>query len=88
MNKDRRKQIASAIDEIRDLETRIAAVRENVEHIRDEEQEAFDNIPESLQEGDRGQAMQSAIDYLDCAVSDLDCIDIESLIENLESAAE
>ena len=43
MNKDRRERIQNIIDQLTDLETEI-------EKIQDEEQEAYDNLPESLQE--------------------------------------
>ena len=32
--------------------------------MRDEEQDAFDNMPESFQNGERGEAMTEAIDKL------------------------
>ena len=45
MNKTRRKVIDKLMERIEDL-------RSDVEMILDEEQEAFDNIPESLQESE------------------------------------
>ena len=61
MNKDRRKRIQNIIDQLTDLET------------EDEEQEAYDNLPESLQECEKGERMSDAIDSLDhafCSVGD------------------
>ena len=71
MNKMRR----NALDDIRNgLETPMIAV----EDLRDEEQEAFDNMPEGLQLSERGETMEEAIDNLDTAISDIseamDCI--------------
>lgn len=44
--------------------------------MRDEEQEAFDNLPEAFQEGERGEAMENAIEALDYAADDLsECLD-------------
>lgn len=66
MNKDRRKRIQNIIDRLTDLETEI-------EKIQDEEQEAYDNLPESLQECEKGERMSDAIDSLDhafCSVGD------------------
>ncbi len=66
MNKDRRKRIQGIIDQLTDLETEI-------EEIQDEEQEAYDNFPESLQEGEKGERMSDAIDSLDhafCSIGD------------------
>lgn len=66
MNNDRRKQI----------EKLTALIEEITESLRDEEQEAFDNLPESLQSGERGEKMESAIDALDYAADDLqECLD-------------
>jgi prefoldin subunit 5 len=74
MNKKRRE----AID---DLVNKINEIKEAAESLRDEEQEAFDNMPESLQQGDKGQAMEEAISNLDDAVNAL-----EEAISGLESA--
>lgn len=64
MNKDRRKRIQNIIDQLTDLETEI-------EEIQDEEQEAYDNLPESLQNGENGERMSDAIDNLDSAFCSL-----------------
>lgn len=67
MNKDRCKRIQGIIDQLTDLGTEI-------EEIQDEEQEAYDNLPESLQEGEKGEIMSDAIDSLDhvfCSIGDV-----------------
>lgn len=61
MNKARRTRINEIIEKLN-------ALKEDVEAIMDEEQESFDNMPESLQEGERGDAMQEAIDNLSSAM--------------------
>ncbi len=76
MNKQRRKSIGEVISKLEEL-------REELDGIMSDEQEAFDNLPESLQESDRGNAMQEAIDNLDYAMSSF-----EEAIEYLESACE
>lgn len=58
MNNDRRKRILEVIDK---LEQEL----EKLEFVREEEIEAHDNLPESLQESDRGEAMQEAIDAME-----------------------
>ncbi|HEY8096982.1 MAG TPA: hypothetical protein VIE65_12945 [Methylobacter sp.] len=72
MNKNRRKTISEIADRITGLKT-------DIEIVRDEEQEAYDALPESLQGGDKGQAMQSAIDALENAINSLD--EVESSLE-------
>ncbi len=69
MNNARRKEIDK-------LTAQIEEIKEAIEALRDEEQEAFDNMPESLQDGERGEKMQSAIDALEYAADDLqECLD-------------
>ena len=38
----------------------------------DDEQDKFDNMPEGLQESERGEAMQEAIEQLETACENLD----------------
>lgn len=62
MNKARRKQIAQLLEQLENLKA-------DLDSILEEEKEAFDSIPESLQEGERGQASQAAIESLETAQS-------------------
>jgi hypothetical protein len=74
MNKERRKEL-EAIDAL------IATAKERLEMVRDAEQEALDNLPESLQQGERGQAMEEAIGNLESTISNLE--DVASEIEGI-----
>lgn len=67
MNKARRKWLE-------DVSEKIAQAKEELEQIMDEEQEAYDNMPESIQESERGEQMYDNIDNLDTMVSDLEDI--------------
>ena len=71
MNKKRRKAIE-------DLSAKIEELKGELEFLQEEEQEAFGNLPESLQGGERGQQMETYIDQLGYAVSSL-----EDAIDNL-----
>ena len=51
MNKDRRNRIEKCISQLEDIKTEL-------ECIRDEEQEAYDNLPEGIQMSERGDTMQ------------------------------
>jgi len=62
MNKDRR----ARIDE---LSVNLEDIRAAIEMLRDEEQEAFENLPENIQESERGELMDSAVSSLDEASS-------------------
>lgn len=72
MNKKRRQEIESIISELGDL-------RDRLEAVKDEEQEAFDNLGDNLQQSERGQQMEQNADGLDSCWSDLD-----SVIDNLQ----
>lgn len=76
MNADRRKRIQEIIDQLTDIQT-------DAEAIRDEEQEAYDNLPENLQGSERGEAMSEAADNLDNAYNSID-----EVLEYLNAAIE
>lgn len=65
MNKTRRAELSKA-------ESLLNEAKELIESVQSEEQDSYDNLPESLQNGDKGQAMSEAIDNLEQAAS---CID-------------
>ena len=73
MNNQRRKEIVSAIRKIELI----------VSDILSDEEEAFENMPESLQGSERGDISQEAQDNLSCAIDAL-----EEAISYLEDACE
>jgi len=60
MNKARRARLDALNTDLHNLQAALSEVR-------DEEQEAFDNLPESLQSGEKGQAMSEAADCMESA---------------------
>lgn len=76
MNADRRHRLEALRAEVNDLLSKLEAIQE-------EEQGAFDNMPESLQSSERGEKAQAALDAIDSAVSSLN--DAET---SLQEAAE
>lgn len=64
MNKQRRKELDTIYRKIEDL-------MQDLETVCREEQDAYDNLPESLQESDRGETMYNAIDNMESALSSL-----------------
>lgn len=68
MNKNRRDRLAKLSDQISDI-------MEKLEELRDEELEAFENLPESLTSSERGETMQTAIGAMDDALSSLENAD-------------
>ena len=65
MNNDRRARIQALINKLEDI-------KEDIDSIKEEEQEYYDNMPESIQAGERGDKAQEAIDNLDYAYSQID----------------
>lgn len=65
MNKDRRKHLS-------EIQSKLAELRDMIDTVLEEEQEAFDNLPESLQESERGEAMQAAIEAMESAMDSCD----------------
>jgi len=61
MNNQRRKIINAAI-------AKLTEAGETIGEVLDEEQDAFDNLPESIQAGDHGDAMETAISILESAL--------------------
>lgn len=69
MNKIRRKRIENTIE-------KLEKIMAEFEDIRDDEQDCFDNLPESLQYSERGETMEEAIDVLDNVLDNInDAID-------------
>ena len=52
--------------------SQLADEEKSDERFKDDEEEAYDNLPESLQFGDRGEAMSEAIDNLESAISGIE----------------
>ena len=64
MNNARRKQIGRFIDNLN-------AAAAGIQTLRDEEEAAYDALPESLQDTGRADAMQEAMENLESAVDAL-----------------
>lgn len=88
MNKERRKELASIAEELDRLKGAVDEQRERIEAVKDEEQETFDNMPESFQNGEKGERAQAVIDALDSAGSELEGFDFEGVANYLNEAGE
>lgn len=56
-------------------------INEDIDRILDDEMEAFDNLPETMHDSEKGQAMQDAIGEIENAIQS-----ISEAIEALETA--
>lgn len=78
MNNARRKILKDAAEKLRNIIS-------DVEYVRDEEQSAFDNLPENFQMSDRGVQMEENISALEEVVDILtDALsEYESAVEDI-----
>lgn len=74
MNRERRNRIAEIMDRLNEIADEIYDVAEG-------ERNAFDNLPESLQYGERGEAMEAAADELEDVSSEVS--ELASRLEEL-----
>lgn len=88
MNAKRRKELKAIITRLEALESLRQEIRDELYEILDQEQDALDSMPESLQEGERGQKMQEYIEIMDSVHDDLDCMEIDELTDQLREIAE
>ena len=65
MNQERR----NTLEEINET---IGGLLAQVEELIEQENEAYDNLPESIQNSERGESMQTAIDNLESLQSSLE----------------
>jgi uncharacterized coiled-coil DUF342 family protein len=97
MNRETRKQLKQLQEKLTSINLEFEQFKENleeimgdVESIREEEQDKYDNMPESIQQGEKGDTMQEGIDSLDDLYSQIeDTIisleDVGSSLYDLES---
>jgi hypothetical protein len=72
MNKKRLAAIHALEDELQDVVARALELSGDAMSLRDEEREYLDNMPESLQDGDKGQRAEAAIEILDAIIEALE----------------
>lgn len=88
MNTARRKQIDQAKQNIDRLVELAEDIRTDLETIRDDEQEYLDNMPESLQAGDKGEKAEAAISALEDVINELDSLIGNDFHGSLDTASE
>lgn len=97
MNNARRKKLKAIYQRVDDLNGLLSNVKYLADELRsdlqdecDGEEESHGNLPESLQNGDKGQAMQEAIDAMQTALSALEEVanvpDLDEAMEALDNA--
>jgi chromosome segregation ATPase len=82
MNNDRRKRIKELVGELDSIFGQLTDFNDNLSEIQQEEQDAYDNLPEGLQETERGETIQDMADRLSDIYDTLD-----SVLSDLEDAS-
>lgn len=84
MNAAQRKELAEINEKLSELMAEAEALKSRVEDIAATERDKFDNMPEGLQESERGQkigeaadSLDEVVDYLSTMIYDLDVAQIQ-----------
>ena len=88
MNKQRRTDLAKAINLLQEIEAKWDEAKEIIEQAASEERDGFENLTDGLQASERGQRMDEAASALEEVHSDLDNVDLASMIGQIETASE
>lgn len=85
MNKKQRELVAVKLAALVSLKEQIESIGEELSDIASEEQEKFDNMPENMQGGEKGEAMETAAANLFEAAQYCEDGDAGNAISSLES---
>lgn len=100
MNKDRRKELDAIREKLVIAQNQWGAMQTTLEDVRDEltgvkeaEQESFDALPESVQNGERGEKMSTAISEMENAIDAVNELaenepDFDTWLGNIDTAKE
>ena len=83
MNNQRRKILLETVARLEELQEAISDIRDEIETVRDGEQDTFDSLPEGLQGTARGEEMESNVDNLNEVIDALEEFDIDGMIEKI-----
>lgn len=75
MNKARRKRISDISKQLEALKIQISeleSLKSEIDDLQSEEQESYDSLPESLQQAEKGQSMDRAIESLGSAAEEIE----------------
>ena len=88
MNAQRRKTLKTIVGRLESMERIRQLILDELSEVMDEEMSAYDNMPESLQESERGEKMLEYFDIMESVHDDLDCLDLNSLMDGLRDICE
>lgn len=89
MNNNRRANIQQIISKICKLQSEIESIFEEIENVRDEEVECFENIPENFQLSERYDISASAVENLESACDSFEVVknSLDDVVSSLEEAS-
>lgn len=85
MNKADRKVVSDAVSKLEALKEQIENIGTDIRALADAEQEKFDNMSDGLQQGEQGQAIETAAQTLDTAAQ---ALEDGNAVEALEALGE
>ena len=83
MNAIRRKVIKSIVGRLLTMDALRQKIMDELQQVMDAEMEAYDNMPESLQESERGEKMLECYDIMESVHDELDNLDLDTLMDGL-----
>lgn len=86
MNNSRRKDLDRAMGLIEKIKDEFEEIASILRTCADEEREYYDNMPEGLQNSEKGQQADSAADALDTAASIFEELNLEEQITQIDEA--
>lgn len=86
MNKQTRKQLSKLRDDVDSLKLQLLDLSEQVQEIRDEEDDKYYNLPDGLQESKVGKAIQEGEEQLEALLYEFEQVEsaFDSLLENFD----
>lgn len=68
---------------LRNINDRLSSIRDEIETVMDEEQEAYDNLPDGLRESDKGDQMADNVSELQGVIDTIE----NDVIDKIDSIA-
>lgn len=88
MNRTRRLRLKRIMGQVEELTALMEQIKEDLQEVIDEEQGAYDNLPESIQCSDRGCQMEDCINLMQDAMDTLDQLYTDDVYSQLEEIVE
>lgn len=88
MNKTRRVRLERAFVAVQAAVASLRDAREMISGVRDDEQEALDNLSDGQRDGEMGDVMQTAVSGLDEVLDLIDAMDTKAIASNLQQTCD